>query len=128
MLRRLVLAIRSACGIEALIWLTDVAGLSRRHASELMRWSALALLRAALAEAGERRGRRDSKLVAMPVRVGGPRIAFAATPVAPSHKRRYSRPSTFGFTASPTPGARSSSGVESSSGALTGYWSPTVRT
>jgi AcrR family transcriptional regulator len=52
-LRRLVLAIRSACGIEALVWLTDVAGLSRRQASELMRWSALALLRAALAEADE---------------------------------------------------------------------------
>jgi AcrR family transcriptional regulator len=53
-LRRLVLAIRSACGIEALVWLTDVAGLSRQQASELMRWSALALLRAALAE-GESR-------------------------------------------------------------------------
>jgi AcrR family transcriptional regulator len=55
-LRRLVLAIRSASGIEALVWLTDVAGLSRRQASELMRWSALALLRAALAEADERQG------------------------------------------------------------------------
>ena len=53
-LRRLVLAIRSACGIEPLVWLTDVALLSRRQASELMRWSALALLRAALAEADER--------------------------------------------------------------------------
>jgi AcrR family transcriptional regulator len=52
--RRLVLAIRSACGIEALVWLTDVAGLSRRQASQLMRWSALALLRAALAEADYR--------------------------------------------------------------------------
>jgi AcrR family transcriptional regulator len=54
LLRRLILAIRSACGIEALVWLTDVAGLSRREASELMRWSGLALLRAALAEADER--------------------------------------------------------------------------
>jgi AcrR family transcriptional regulator len=54
MLRRLVLAIRSACGIEALVWLTDVGGLSRRQASDLMRWSALALLRTALAEADER--------------------------------------------------------------------------
>jgi AcrR family transcriptional regulator len=53
-LRRLVLAIRSACGIEALVWLTDVAGLSRRQASQLMRWSALALLRATLAEADDR--------------------------------------------------------------------------
>jgi len=56
-LRRLVLAIRSACGIEALVWLTDVAGLSRQHAAELMRWSALALLRAALIEDDEREGR-----------------------------------------------------------------------
>ena len=57
-LRRLVLAIRAACGIEALVWLTDVAGLSRQEASELMRWSALALLRTALAEADERTGSR----------------------------------------------------------------------
>ena len=49
-LRRLVLAIRSAVGIEALVWLTDVAGLSRNEAAALMRWSADALLRAALAE------------------------------------------------------------------------------
>jgi AcrR family transcriptional regulator len=47
-LRRLVLAIRTVCGIEALVWLTDVAGLSRRQAGEQMRWSALALLRATL--------------------------------------------------------------------------------
>jgi AcrR family transcriptional regulator len=57
-LRRLVLAIRATCGIEALVWLTDVAGLSRQEASELMRWSARALLRTALAEADERRGSR----------------------------------------------------------------------
>ena len=56
-LRRLTLAIRAACGIEALVWLTDVAGLSRSDASELMRWSALALLETALAEADERKRR-----------------------------------------------------------------------
>jgi AcrR family transcriptional regulator len=49
-LRRLVLAIRSAVGIEALVWLTDVAALSRDEAVELMRWSAQALLRSALSE------------------------------------------------------------------------------
>jgi AcrR family transcriptional regulator len=54
LLRRLVLGIRAACGIEALVWLTDVAGLSPRQASRQMRWSGLALLRAALAEADER--------------------------------------------------------------------------
>ena len=46
--RRLVLAIRTAVGIEALVWLTDVAGLSRTEAGDLMRWSAEALLRGAL--------------------------------------------------------------------------------
>jgi AcrR family transcriptional regulator len=49
-LRRLVLAIRSAVGIESLVWLTDVAGLSREQAAEVMRWTARGLLRAALAE------------------------------------------------------------------------------
>ena len=49
-LRRVALAIRSACGIEALVWLTDVAGLSRPEAADLMRWSARALLRSALEE------------------------------------------------------------------------------
>jgi AcrR family transcriptional regulator len=47
-LMRLVLAIRSATGIEALVWLTDVAGLSREEATALMRGSAQALLRSAL--------------------------------------------------------------------------------
>jgi AcrR family transcriptional regulator len=47
---RLTLAIRSATGIEALVWLVDVAGLSRADATELMRWSARALLQAAVAD------------------------------------------------------------------------------
>jgi AcrR family transcriptional regulator len=47
-LRRLALAIRSAAGIEALVWLTDIARLSRQEAAALMRWSALALLHYAL--------------------------------------------------------------------------------
>jgi AcrR family transcriptional regulator len=50
-LRRLALAIRAACGIEALVWLTDIGGLSREEAVHLMRWSALALFRAAISEA-----------------------------------------------------------------------------
>jgi hypothetical protein len=45
--RRLAIAIRSATGIEALVWLTDVAGLSREDAVALMRWSAHAMLGAA---------------------------------------------------------------------------------
>jgi AcrR family transcriptional regulator len=50
-LRRLVHAIGATVGIEALVWLTDIAGLSRQQAVEVMRWSARALLRAALADA-----------------------------------------------------------------------------
>ncbi len=50
-LRRLVLAIRATCGIEALVWLTDIGGLSREEATDLMRSSARTLLRAAIAEA-----------------------------------------------------------------------------
>ena len=53
-LRRLVLAVRSACGIEALVWLTDVAELSRQDAAELMHWSAVALFRATLTEGDAR--------------------------------------------------------------------------
>jgi AcrR family transcriptional regulator len=49
---RLVYAIRAAAGIEALVWLCDVAGLSREEAKELMMWSVHSLLRATLAEAG----------------------------------------------------------------------------
>lgn len=44
----LVLAIRSTIGIEALVWLTDIGGLSRADATALMRRSAQALLQAAL--------------------------------------------------------------------------------
>jgi len=48
---RLVYAIRAAAGIEALVWLCDIAGLSRDEAKDLMMWSARALLQSALAEA-----------------------------------------------------------------------------
>jgi AcrR family transcriptional regulator len=49
-LRRLAVAIRSVAGIEPLVWLTDVAGLSRDEAVQVMRQSARALLRSALAD------------------------------------------------------------------------------
>lgn len=49
-IRRLVLAIRATAGIEALVWLTDVAHLSRAEAVEVMKWSAQGLLRAAIAD------------------------------------------------------------------------------
>ena len=54
--RRLALAIRSACGIEALVWLTDVGGLSSEDARALMRSSARAILRSSLADVGPSNG------------------------------------------------------------------------
>jgi AcrR family transcriptional regulator len=48
-IHRLAVAIRSAVGIESLVWLTDVAGLPRDQAMKLMLWSARALLHHALA-------------------------------------------------------------------------------
>jgi len=42
--RQLVLSIRATIGIEAIVWLVDVAGLSRNDAVALTRWSAQALL------------------------------------------------------------------------------------
>ena len=47
-IHRLALAVRSAIGVEALVWLTDIGGLSREDATENMRWSAQSLLTAAL--------------------------------------------------------------------------------
>lgn len=47
---RLVRAIRSAIGIEALVWLTDVVGLSVDDAVDQMRWSAATLYRGAVAK------------------------------------------------------------------------------
>jgi AcrR family transcriptional regulator len=55
----LALAIRATTGIEALVWLVDVADLSRAHATALMHRSGLALLAQALADSAapsERRG------------------------------------------------------------------------
>jgi AcrR family transcriptional regulator len=70
-LHRLVLAVRSATGVEALVWLTDIAGLSRAAAAESMRWSAQALLAAALTSGPppappRRRGRTAARTVDRP--------------------------------------------------------------
>ncbi len=51
---RLVIAIAASVGIDSLVWLTDIAELSREDAVAVMRWSALALLGATLAEVGQR--------------------------------------------------------------------------
>jgi AcrR family transcriptional regulator len=47
-LGRLVLGIGATLGIEALVWLTDMGGLSREEAAEVMRSNARTLLRSAL--------------------------------------------------------------------------------
>ena len=44
----LAFAVRATIGVEALVWLVDVAGLTRTEAVQLMRWSAQALLQRAL--------------------------------------------------------------------------------
>ena len=46
---RLVYGIGATLGIEAFVWLTDMAGLSREEAVEVMRSNAHTLLRAAMA-------------------------------------------------------------------------------
>ena len=63
--RRLVFAIRCAVGIEAMVWLRDVAGLSAEEAVEIMRWSARGLVRAALPDRNPAKGdaRRKSRRV-----------------------------------------------------------------
>jgi AcrR family transcriptional regulator len=47
-LERLVLGIGATLGIEAFVWLTDMAGLSREEAAEVMRTNARTLLLSAL--------------------------------------------------------------------------------
>lgn len=49
---RLAAAIRAATGIEAFVWLVDVARYPREDALELMHWNGRALLRAALSGGG----------------------------------------------------------------------------
>jgi AcrR family transcriptional regulator len=49
----IAVSIRSAIGIESLVWLTDVAGLTRQEAVALLRRNAEAIFSAALAQAAE---------------------------------------------------------------------------
>jgi hypothetical protein len=89
-LRRLILAIRSAAGIEPLVWLTDIAGLSRREAVQLMRWSASALLRSALAENGtaERQNKRRRPVDGSTRRKGASGTASRKRPLVVGIERR----------------------------------------
>lgn len=50
---RLAVAIRAGCGIEAWVWMVDIAAVSREQAATIMRQSAQALLAAAQAEPGQ---------------------------------------------------------------------------
>ncbi len=56
-IHRLAIAVRSAVGIESLVWLTDIAGLSRSDAARQLRWSAQAMLAHAL-QVGLPKGRK----------------------------------------------------------------------
>ena len=49
-LRRLIHGIGATLGIEAFVWLTDIAGLSREQATAIIRSNALGLLRTAIAD------------------------------------------------------------------------------
>ena len=48
--RRLAIAVRAGSGIESLVWLIDVAGLTREEAVDQIVWSAVALVRRAVEE------------------------------------------------------------------------------
>jgi hypothetical protein len=50
--RRVAVAVRALAGIEPLVWLVDVARLSREEAVDQMVWSAVAVLRRAVADSG----------------------------------------------------------------------------
>ena len=68
-LKRLAVAIRSTAGIEALVWLTDIAGLSRQGAVRVMRRSARAVLQSALADMD---ASRNQKAESVPLISAGP--------------------------------------------------------
>lgn len=51
--RRLAVAVRGVAGIEALVWLVDIARLTEDEAVEQMVWSAIALVRRAVTECGD---------------------------------------------------------------------------
>lgn len=51
-LRRLIYGIGATLGIEAFVWLTDIARVPREQAAAIMRANALALVRAALLDRG----------------------------------------------------------------------------
>ena len=55
--RRVAVAVRGVAGIESLVWLTDVAGMSTDEAIEQMVWSAVAVLRRAVDNQRTRPGR-----------------------------------------------------------------------
>lgn len=47
-LRRLVLAVAAAVGIEGFVWLTDIAGLPKKDAADLLVWTARSIVTAAM--------------------------------------------------------------------------------
>jgi hypothetical protein len=49
-LQRLIRGIGATLGIEAFVWLTDIAGVSREEAASVIRSNALGLLRSAMSD------------------------------------------------------------------------------
>lgn len=58
---RLVSAVSLCVGSEALIVLRDVRGLDEKRAADVSTWAAITLLRASLAEAGDKRTKRRTR-------------------------------------------------------------------
>ena len=69
-LRRLIHAVAASVGIDTLVWMVDVAGLSREEAVAMMRWSARALLHSALEERRTGEGGRGGGSKRLPGRRG----------------------------------------------------------
>ncbi len=84
--RRLAVAIRATTGIEALVWLTDVAGLPRKDAADLMRSSARALLRDACCDPHTQRSTSGHEARGLP-RSNSQRTQAVSAP-AREHQRR----------------------------------------
>lgn len=77
-IHRVALAIRATIGIEALVWLTDIAGVSREEAVNIMRSSARSILRCAIEDADAAAPHESSHDAARAARPSTGRLA--ATP------------------------------------------------
>ena len=88
----LAVAIRSAIGIEAYVWLIDVAHVAPGDATNLMRWTARCHHRTSgLASAAVRQDRREQARRRVEERVPPSLCSRGATPIGKSERRRGTR-------------------------------------